>query len=799
MGWDASWILETVPSAGAIAPDLREILDSVRILSPSHYQVCGLERRLAAGWPPSFPGAGRPDGLPPRTGASGPAAALERRASPSDLAESLTGDLYHYLFCRRQVRPIRQITATTRREHTEGLSAANRGGGTWMPGFRVLDLDGDGDATVENGSVIFRVAARDLRLGVGKPGRGELCRVRVPREMRHLNPGYYVALGDADEAPPDPRSHLIRLYWHLKPETAGTWMRLLTEGLNRRAIPFRLKAPNHPRDYRRADAGVLYLGPEPYTAARGVLAGIHRAVAGGLHPEVPRLTLALAPGLGLAEGRGDRTSFGEHRCRLIAVALAESFARGERDEALRTAVASAFRGAGLDPLRPHLAPGSDRNYALPQAMSALPRDDRPPADSDDHAIFRRAARVLGQTLCRQAYWLRDRCNWTGTFATEHPSDPRRQRSVLRALDAGLYRGTAGVGLFLAELSAATGDDASRRTALGASRQSLASADAEPARYPAMGFYSGRLGIAWAARRTATLTGCDELASRSRELLDGLLDDLAGERLLDLIHGNAGAILALLALHRENKSSRFLDTALTLGEEILRAADRRGKIWSWPNRQACGFATEAPPLTGFSHGAAGIGLALLELHDATGRPELLAAGRGAFAYEDTLFDAELGGWADVRGAGDAGRTPETKVASAWCHGAPGIALSRLRAMALDVEQAGRHERSARAGLSATRETIRRRMARGDADASLCHGLCGLVEVLRAGDALMPAGDFVDRVMRRLVARHAEPGDWPSGVYRHRRNPALMLGEAGIGYTLLRLGGASKAPSVLLPGT
>ena len=82
------------------------------------------------------------------------------------------------------------------------------------------------------------------------------------------------------------------------------------------------------------------------------------------------------------------------------------------------------------------------------------------------------------------------------------------------------------------------------------------------------------------------------------------------------------------------------------------------------------------LTGLAHGAAGIGLALLELHKATGRADFLEAGLGAFAYEDSLFDPRQGNWPDLRGF-DA--VPDaTKAATyplAWCHGAPGYRLGK----------------------------------------------------------------------------------------------------------------------------
>ena len=86
--------------------------------------------------------------------------------------------------------------------------------------------------------------------------------------------------------------------------------------------------------------------PECSTSAAGMRwcsatpsAGIHEAVAAGLRPETPLLTHRLADGLALAEAPATSSSYGQHRCRLIARALWRSFAGGchDRGDRLQTA------------------------------------------------------------------------------------------------------------------------------------------------------------------------------------------------------------------------------------------------------------------------------------------------------------------------------------------------------------------------------------------------------------------------------------------------------------------------------
>src|SRR5438270_801706 len=87
-------------------------------------------------------------------------------------------------------------------------------------------------------------------------------------------------------------------------------------------------------------------------------------------------------------------------------------------------------------------------------------------------------------------------------------------------------------------------------------------------------------------------------------------------------------------------------------------------------------TSHGPLTGFSHGTAGISWALLELAAKTGEQRFQAAALSGIAYERALFSASAGNWPDLR-VPDTDANPEPGVFPvAWCHGAPGIGLARL---------------------------------------------------------------------------------------------------------------------------
>jgi lantibiotic modifying enzyme len=258
--------------------------------------------------------------------------------------------------------------------------------------------------------------------------------------------------------------------------------------------------------------------------------------------------------------------------------------------------------------------------------------------------------------------------------------------------------------------------------------------------------------------------------------------------LDLIGGNAGAIPALLSLSQIPVWRSCRAVAVALGEELCQTATCQGNAWVWNAEKAYGVSVGTIPLTGFAHGAAGIGLALLELNAATGRTDFLEAGRAAFAYEDSLFNAEQGNWPDLRSYGaTAASPPSPQYAVAWCHGAPGIALARLRAISLDPLRRDVHAAVANVALATTRRAVEQTRQHARYDTTLCHGLGGLLEVLWIAAQFLDSDEnraYVCSVVYELIQKHALAGDWPSGLPSAGPNPSLMLGTAGIGYQLLR---------------
>lgn len=308
--------------------DLRLIAEAAEVVSPTRLLVLGAPRDVP-----------------------GPRPSLE---------EALATELYDRLYlCPRSAdETARGDDDLGRRDLIAGLSAANVGSGTWEPGWTLVEAEAaaeDGRLAVRRDGLTFWADPADVR-----PEAVPACRVRTAKELRFWSPGYYTALGDADDDPDDPTGdgRLVRYYWHLTPAAAVPLVRAATTLLNGDGLPFRLKVLDDPAGFRRADAAVLFVRRRDAGVVAEAVGRIHETVAGGLRPEVPLFTHRLADGLSSAEDPDGDLSFGQDRCLLAARGLVRAFVQdggGSTAEGRLRAIVQAFLEAGLDPARPDLA------------------------------------------------------------------------------------------------------------------------------------------------------------------------------------------------------------------------------------------------------------------------------------------------------------------------------------------------------------------------------------------------------------------------------------------------------------
>jgi len=349
-------------------------------------------------------------------------------------------------------------------------------------------------------------------------------------------------------------------------------------------------------------------------------------------------------------------------------------------------------------------------------------------------------------------------------------------------------------LFLAELYRVTGDRACRNTALGALRHAFARIDSIPPSVR-IGLFTGWTGIALVAARVAVLLDEPSLFDQAKDLAKRAATHPSEEKEFDMISGRAGAIMALVVLRRLLDDTDLLESAVRFGCELIESADGDRGTYSWKLPGIKSYRN----LTGLSHGTAGAAVALLELHAETAETGFRDAALRAFQYERNHFSAADGNWPDFRRNDPIGGRKPSKFPciSFWCHGAPGIALSRLRAYDLLGEEHFKGE--ATVALATTRDSIVSAHVSSCGNYSLCHGLAGNSEAILYGMRVLEdrTADrtIVFETALTAVERYGAPGArWPCGTHVGE-TPGLMLGLSGIGHHLLRLNHPST-PSVAL---
>jgi lantibiotic biosynthesis protein len=411
-----------------------------------------------------------------------------------------------------------------------------------------------------------------------------------------------------------------------------------------------------------------------------------------------------------------------------------------------------------------------------------------------------AATRIGRELCSKAYWHGGRCNWVGRSPREATESGMPLTPTVTALGPDLYAGTAGIALFLAELFAKARLDEVGMTARGAIQHALWRAS-DPHGDLRKGFYNGCVGVAYAATRVGTLTDDESLVKAGVRLASRAASSPGNRNLLDVMSGNAGVIAPLLRLSSLAGGERLQEPTIALAEELATTANKTDRTWSWENDRACGPGGGPTPLCGFSHGASGIGLALIETGVQNSRHDLIQGGLAAFAYEDRLYDPEHENWPDLRelrAQSDDPRGPmQAGFMIAWCHGAAGIGLARLRAARLLPEYGAHLHVGTERAINATLKYLQA-LPEG-VDASPCHGRAGVAETLLYATEVLGDPSYAEQVAQmwnRLVRARGPDAPWPCGVASGRNNPSLMLGDAGIGYGLLRAADPYSIPSVLV---
>jgi HopA1 effector protein family len=273
---------------------------------------------------------------------------------------------YTVLHCR-QDRSVFYRTSNISQYHdirhlTELLSEANKGVGSWDPGWEIIKIEKiGGQFAVQKNGLTLWAYPKEIFVQAGTVKVGQKAHIKIGKEFRELSPGFYMANGNARSE--DSSGIVVRVYWNITAAGAVPLMKNLTTELNAINLPFRFKILKNPYVFSRVDAAVLYINKQHLGNSKSSLSKVHRRIRPYLNHPTPYFAKELVPGLSLAESPRSEESFGEHRCRILAEAVYNTYKKGIRSlDAKVSEIIQYFAGSGIDINHAYLNPNSVDDY-----------------------------------------------------------------------------------------------------------------------------------------------------------------------------------------------------------------------------------------------------------------------------------------------------------------------------------------------------------------------------------------------------------------------------------------------------
>lgn len=365
---------------------------------------------------------------------------------------------------------------------------------------------------------------------------------------------------------------------------------------------------------------------------------------------------------------------------------------------------------------------------------------------------------------------------------------------LKPISYNVYSGGMGVALLFAALGAVTGDATHTTSAHRIAqplRRIMREEAAQVARLSGLGVGVGLGSLIYGLITLAALDPDAARAAADRALATDCalsIDDrlIAQDDKYDLMFGTAGALLALDRLLRAlvaagdpaTRIDAVRERVARLADHLLAAAGRHdGLVPTYDGRA----------VTGFSHGSAGVALALARAAHWTGEAAHADAALAHARFEDALRDPREGHYPDYRSQPDRPSRMTT-----WCHGAPGIGLSRMKHHAITGD-AWLLDAARRDMATTHRHTL----------AHLDHTCCGTLGRLdiQWEFACVHGDDTARDALRRDLDAVLDQRDRLGGFRLFLNaptqafSPGLFTGASGIAYTLLRFAAPGRLPCVL----
>ena len=356
----------------------------------------------------------------------------------------------------------------------------------------------------------------------------------------------------------------------------------------------------------------------------------------------------------------------------------------------------------------------------------------------------------------------------------------------------LYNGTPGILLFMAALYKITREEKyleiTKRGMNGIIKtlEKCLSIKNEMEKETVIGAYTGETSNLFPLIVIGDIIGEDytELCSK---ILSNTINVVDKDENFDVVAGAAGCILQTYnVVGRKGLEKKSIELISKCADYLIVKATKKDDMMMWKPQ----IASNA--LAGYSHGAAGIALALIKAGEILGKIEYFIAAEKALNYERSLYVEKEKNWADIRALGGVTNYSQGIIPATWCHGAPGILMSRI--IMLEYIKEEKAIKKIKKEIEVSLETT---IFKGFGKSHcLCHGDLGNIDIL------LQASNYSDKEkINNVVYSYLDAniskfklGRYKCGLPGQNNTPSLMIGLAGIGYEFLKIYDSSL-PSVL----
>lgn len=390
------------------------------------------------------------------------------------------------------------------------------------------------------------------------------------------------------------------------------------------------------------------------------------------------------------------------------------------------------------------------------------------------------------------------------WETPHANDKRGALSVL-GVSESLYSGNAGVVLFLFELYRFTAEERFLKYAKKGLEWILDYVEKSPT--TSLSFYGGRGGIIYLLTVAYDILHNEDYLVKAKRIVENRVNKLefAND---DMISGVSGALLSLLHLYCRTKDETLLDAICEYITFLIKRSNHHSNGLSWGRE-----GHYIHELCGFAHGACGVALPFIELWNLTKVPAFRWIADQAFSYENSWLQQYDNNWPDFRKAGydsedlknredalirgDLTYFEKGGVMNAWCHGASGIGLSRLRAY--EVFKSNEYINDIDRALSLL-DKVDSHYRSSQTSYTICHGRLGNAYCFLKAAKQLDVESLrikVDQIVEDCIKSYKINGIHLSGNKYNETDVSLLNGTAGIGIFLIELLSRIETSHILLP--